>query len=464
MVLSEDSTAFDVLAYLCALLDKEDERECAIQWSAAAPRHIKNALNKYKEFLDIILKSSLNEYRFTISDIEYLSSELKQLKQEKESKKHEIYILATEVERRIEKYSMWQNENVIYEVKPLNTNVDLTDVFIYPCTHPHWNQSKSERNRERTLNASFANYIMIRKSDSKPFEVVMHYWNDKGLLKKTEQGWSMSVALSPVMDYAILNTKSHDTSKGEVICVEGLNNGDTVFEKVLKVFDDMFEQQYGIIVFPEALGTREIVLEIKKRMRLHPEYCTFVLLPTICENNENTLIVLGPGGIDCLFQNKVAPFILYDKNGDCYREELLYDKQINLLITEELGLVAFAICADLLDPDYYNVITNVAKVDTIICTSFSPGGNAFKEAMIKSVPLRLLQIYVNTCSAKISSRSGMFEGEVAMVQLPYVKDESPLRVFEKKCGGQCSDNICYFDLSICYQNEVFVIEGIHKCA
>ena len=65
MVLSEDSTAFDVLAYLCALLDKEDERECAIQWSAAAPRHIKNALNKYKEFLDIILKSSLNEYRFT---------------------------------------------------------------------------------------------------------------------------------------------------------------------------------------------------------------------------------------------------------------------------------------------------------------------------------------------------------------------------------------------------------------
>lgn len=464
MVLRENSTVFDVLACLCALLDRDDERESAIQWTTASRENIKTVLAKYKNFMSIIMKATLSENILNESDIRYMNDELWQLQQEKNKRKSDIYLLAIEIEHRIEKYTKWQNQKVVYEVKPLNTNVDLTSISIYPCTHPRWEQKKSERNRERTLNACFTNFMLIRNCDSIPFEFVMHYWNDTGMLKSTEKGWSMSVALSPVMDNAMLKTCSDDTDMGKVICVEGLDNGDTVLDKVLQIFDEVFERQYSIIVFPEALGTQELVCKIKTRMRVHPEYCTFVLLPTICENGANTLVVLGPGGVECLVQNKVTPFILLDKDGVCQRENLVYDKQVHLLITEELGLIAFPICADLLDPAYYHAITSVARIDTIICPSFSPGGNAFKETMLKGMSLKLLEFYVNTCSAKVSSRSGLFEGEVAMIQMPYVKNGMPLQIFEKSCDGKCSNSVCYFDLTISCCDETFVIEGVHRCA
>ena len=160
MVLDEESTVFDVLAFLCSLLDKDAERTCATQWINPTRNQIQTIVDKYKDFIDIIQKSILNEYRLKISDVTYLNSELKQLQQEKENKKHDIYRLAIEVEHRLEKYSTWQNNGVLYEIKALNANEDLTGVAIYPCLHPQWNTEKSERNRERILNSYFQKNIV----------------------------------------------------------------------------------------------------------------------------------------------------------------------------------------------------------------------------------------------------------------------------------------------------------------
>ena len=251
----------------------------------------------------------------------YLCSELKLLQQEKSDRKNEIYLLAIEVEHSIEKYSAWQNNGVVYELSPLNTNVEKTGMLVYPCMHPQWNQAKSERKREYVLNSSFHNFVVMRSSDMAPFEIVMHYWNDTGLLKKKDNGWIMSVALVPVMDYALLKTQSYDTVSGKALCVEGLENGADVVQRVLQVFDELFPMQYGLIIFPEALGSRELAVAVKSRMRMHPEYCTFVVLPTICENGRNTLLVLGPGGVNCLSHNKLTPFIYVDEDRIAQREE-----------------------------------------------------------------------------------------------------------------------------------------------
>lgn len=462
MVLEEESTVFDVLAFLCSLLDKDAERACATQWINPTQEQIEVVVDKYKDFIDIIQKAILNEYRLTIGDVTYINSELKQLMQDKDNKKHDIYRLAIEVEHRLEKYSTWQNSGVLYKIEPLNTNADRTGVFIYPCQHPYWNTEKSERNRERILNSCFRNFVMIRKSDMEPFEFEIYYWNDTGLLKWDDGGWNLPIALTPVMNFAFLETNSHDTDTGTAVCVEGLENGDAVTERVLRVFDELFSKEYSLIVFPEALGRPELIPAIKDRMRRHPEYCTFVLLPTICENGSNTLVVLGPGGVNCLSHGKTTPFILIDKDEMAQREELNYDRKIHLLITEELGLVVFAICAELLDPTFYHAITSVARADTIICPSFSPGINAFKETFLKGMTLKMLQVYVNTCSAKNISRNGTAPKEVAMVQTPYAEKQLPLKTFSRDCTGQCSNTICYFDLNISYKNECFVVEKINK--
>ncbi len=463
-MLREGCTVFDVLACLCALLNVEEERECAIQWATASKENIKAVIDKYHKFEDIILRASINDGYFTEIEFRYLYKELQRLQQQKDERKNDIFRLAIAVEHRIEKYSKWQSENVLHEVKALNTNADLTGVLIYPRANPRWEQKKSERNREFIWNTCFENFMLIRKCDAAPFEFVIHYWNDNGILKSTETGWVTSVALAPVMDGAVLNVHSEDTDSGKVICVDGIENGDAVSERVLQVFDEMFERQHSIIVFPETLGTQELVMKVKAKMRVHPEYCVFVLLPTICENDENKLVVLGPGGVECLVQNKVTPFILTDKDDVRQREKLKYGGQVHLLITEELGLVAFPICADLLDPQYYHAITSVARADTIICPSFSPGSNAFKDTMSKGKVLKLLELYVNTCSAKTSSRSGAFEGEVAMALLPMVKSGDSLHIFKRECAGECASTMCYFDLTISYSGGIFFVESVHRCA
>lgn len=464
MLLEGKSTVFDVLAFLYSLLTKEEERECAIQWSTAMQRHVRAVLEKYRQFIEVIRQSAMREYRFTESDLLYLNNELKQLQQHKKGRESDIYLLAIEVEHSIEKYSEWQNNGVMYQLSPLNTNAEETGISVYPRLHPQWNQAKSERGREYVLNSSFQNFLVLRNSDMAPFEIVMHYWHDTGLLKKKDDGWVMSVALVPVMDYAALKTESHDTVSGKAICVKGLENGDTVTGRVLQAFDELFPKQYSMVIFPEALGTEELVSAVKARMRIHPEYHTFVLLPTICENGRNTLVVLGPGGIDCLKHDKLTPFILIDKERIEQREELDYDRKIHLLITEELGTVAFAICAELLDPAFYETVTRVGRADTIICPSFSPGVTAFKETIMKGTALKLLQFYINTCSAKTVSRKGVVPEDLAMVQTPFSEEEMSLKSFQRACAGKCADTVCYFELTISYVNETFIVEGVHKCA
>ncbi|MDE6601497.1 MAG: hypothetical protein K2K90_04925 [Lachnospiraceae bacterium] len=302
MVFVKGSTVFDVLAYLCSMFTKEEERYYAIQWVTADEKHVGRVINTYRNFLAIILNASANEYRLDDKDLSYLNEVLE--KMEKQVNKGDIFRLIIEIEKRMDMYSGWQNRGVIYDLKPLNVNVGETGIAVYPRVRPSWDTDKSERNRERRFNTSFTNYMMVRAQDVLPFEIIMHYWNDRGVLHAMEGGWSLRVALAPVMDDAELKTEERDLAVGYTVGVEGLINEEKVTERVLRVFDQMFSEEYGIIVFPEALGTEGALSGIKSKMREHPEICTFVIAPTICADGTNVLVVLGPGGVECLRHKK----------------------------------------------------------------------------------------------------------------------------------------------------------------
>ncbi len=465
MVLGGNSTVFDFLAILCALLTKEEERLYAIKWMTADEKHLQKIIYTYRNLLAVILNASVEEYRLDNKSISYLNEELERLQNGKDNNKEHIFRLAVEVEKRLDMYSAGPNRGVIYRLEPLNANVKETQIAIYPRIMPRWNTKKSERNRERRLNANFMNYMMIRMEDAAPFEMIMHYWNDEGILQKTEGGWKLKVGLTPVMDSAKLKSKELDLPSGYAVGVEGIDNEEEVTERVLRVFNQMFSEEYGIIVFPEALGTEEALLKIKRRMRENPEYCTFVAAPTICNDGRNILVVLGPGGIECLRQEKTAPAILTTKEGKVEREDLCYGNQVHLLITKELGLMAFAICAELLDPDYYRLIVNTALADTIICSSFSPGIAAFRDTLLKGAPANLLELYINTCSARFVSRKNEIALPIGFVQIPFSDGEEQPYEVERKCHGQCAQEVCYFDIAIMYQNQKFHVEIVHKrCA
>lgn len=465
MRLNRNSTVFDLLAILCAFLNKEEERKCAIMWVTADERHIQYIINKYRNFLAIILNASANEYRFTSEEIKYLNRELQNIRNESENNKEEIYRLTIEVEKRVDMYSTWQNCGAVYSLEPLNKNAGITGIAIYPRFSPQWDTRKSERNRERRLNASFGNYIMVRLSDVSPFDVVVHYWNDCGLLEKNGDDWKLRIALSPVMDYAELITSESETASGYTIRVEGLANEELVMNRELSIFDKIFSEEYQIIVFPEILGTESILDAMKARMQEHPERCCLVVVPTICADGKNTLVVLGPGGIECLKQEKTTPAILLTEDGRAEREDLIYGNQVHVLITQELGLMAFAICAELLDPDYYRLIVDTLLADTIICPSFSPGIVAFHDTMLKGTAAKLLELYVNTCSAKAASTKRQIAEPLGIVQVPDSNNEYHIWDVPRQCQGICSEQICYFDVLITYQNRKFNVTSAHiQCA
>lgn len=198
---------------------------------------------------------------------------------------------------------------------------------------------------------------------------------------------------------------------------------------------------------------------------MHPEYCTFVLLPTYCANGHNTLVVLGPGGVELLHQNKGTAFVLRENDSPPKKEYLEYSNRINVLITQELGNIVFPICAELLEPIRYNKLVDAAHADTILCPSFSPGYNAFASTFLKGIAPMLLSLWINTCSAKSVSCNGKIPSTLGIVQLPVSNPQEAFHEFNQPCNGHCSDSVCYLDISIYYQDDKFYISGKWaKCA
>lgn len=465
MKLEENSSAFDLLAFLCSVFTKEKERECAEMRSTVVKETVQKVVEQYKNLIALVLNASANEYRFNSEEIQCINDYLQKI--DENCKKNtaefgQLYFLTIEIEHCIERFANWQGRGVVFPIAPLNSNYNETNIYIYPHYPPAWNVDKSERKRSRTFNAKFENHVMIRKDDVSPFEISMNYWNDEGLLQRTDNGWKLKVALSPVMDYAQIDAEKVEDEYGKSKRVNGIKNKEEVEERVLRIFDAVFEKQYGIIVFPEMLGSEDVLEAIKEKMRMHPEIYSFVLLPTICGSERNVLVILGPGGVELMHKDKGTAFIEEDEYGESYRERLQYNNQIELLITKELGNIAFPICAELLEPMYYSKMMEEGHADFIITPSFSPGYQAFIKTLKKGEAAMTLGLWVNCCSAKNVSRNGKVPEVLAAVQIPTnTNDDECVQQIKPQCDFACSDEICYFDITIVYQNKRFYVQFEH---
>ncbi|MGN0353420.1 MAG: hypothetical protein ACI4ES_17405, partial [Roseburia sp.] len=143
--IKEEGTAFDLLAILCSLLSKEQERECDIKWQTATLLDIQKVIKKYKKIVLAVLNSSMREYIFNKDERNMINHILDKMESFDEEHKDEIYLLAREVENKIDIYSDWKTRELIYRIYPLNKNFEETGIAIYPYFSPKWNIKKSER-------------------------------------------------------------------------------------------------------------------------------------------------------------------------------------------------------------------------------------------------------------------------------------------------------------------------------
>lgn len=76
-----------------------------------------------------------------------------------------------------------------------------------------------------------------------------------------------------------------------------------------------------------------------------------------------------------------------------------------------------------------------------------------------------MELYINTCSARFVSRKNEIALPIGFVQIPFSDGEEQPYEVERKCHGQCAQEVCYFDIAIMYQNQKFHVEIVHKrCA
>lgn len=456
------NTVFDLLAVLCSCFSKEEERSCVKKWSLHESE-MRSYIAKYSFYIDLVLNMADNEYIFSDSDLSKVNRLLNDIETDHISSSV-LFMLTVQIANAIDVYQCWQMKGNIFRMEPLNSNYEECGISIYPHTDPKWDVSKSERNRQNTFNSMFKRYFIIRKSDESPFKMTMHYWSESNLLQETDFGWKMKIALSPVMDSVMLSSQEIAGEHGVVI--NGIENVEVVENRVLRIFEKVFLEGYNLIVFPEMLGTEGIIEKIIWKMRQHPEIATLVLLPTICREKMNSLNVLGPGGVKILCWNKSAEFVLIDENNIKKREILAQNNEIHVLLTEELGNIVFPICADFLEPEQYNLLRDVARADTIICPSFSPGVNAFKSTLIKGLASKILSIWINCCAAKqFSVCQDKFSNTLGMIQLPDASvDKNIITELQRKCKGICADTLCYFSVTLEYRNNRFYCEWKHCIA
>ena len=427
-----------------------------MRWSHTGEKVFDVIVQKYRELITIVLNASTCGYEFSEDDIDYINSVLTKIHRHNDLE--EVFLLVCLIENSIDIYAPPRIDAMIEEVDALNKNFEETEIRVFPHYQPAWDTSKSERKRALTFNSQFTNYMIVRREDMSPFEFRAHVLHDVGLFKESTNGKCLKIALSPVTDEAVLKCKRVQTRNEDVLLVEGIENEEDVSSRILTMFEQLFYQDYSIIMFPEALGSVQLVEDIQNIMRQQPEIYTFVLLPTICGGKQNILTVLGPGGIKFTEQRKVTPFFMRDEEGVYSREYLDYSNVIRILISQELGNIVFPICADFLDTSYYHAACDVVMADTVLCPSLSPGTKAFEKQLIKGLSTTMLGIWVNSCSAKMISTRHIVPEPIFVVQLPNDDVQDGLHYVNRICNGTCSANYCYIDIEIAYKSNHFLLE------
>ena len=71
----------------------------------------------------------------------------------------------------------------------------------------------------------------------------------------------------------VLNASSngYEFDDDDAILVEGIENENEISGRILATFQQLFYEDYSVIMFPEALGTEQLVLDIQNIMRFLPE-------------------------------------------------------------------------------------------------------------------------------------------------------------------------------------------------
>ena len=294
------------------------------------------------------------------------------------------------------------------EIEGLNDNCAETGIIILKRSTCAWHV----RNIGSCMEKLFRNFYYIKKPAS--IRISNYFLQRFSVLRNGKK--NLRAAISPLTkEELVIFSKPYDRmnirtkQKQHYFRVEGLKNTEWLEQEIISNMEYAGTLGVDILVFPEMLGSQEMldnVLEFFRR-NYEKKVPPLVVFPSIWEktendrNNTNVSCLLLDGKEVMFKQNKRIRYcmgdeikILEDINRDSQMTDVL-----NVLHIDGIGRICIIICYDYLHSDNREMIKELLQPTLICCPSFSTGSFNFQILQENGYYMGCNSIWCNTCSA-----------------------------------------------------------------
>ncbi len=370
----------------------------------------------------------------------------------------------------------------------LNGNEEQTGIVILPKLTCNWSRRRTcNRIKEKSLadgiNKVLKNYYCVQKSKLRQYRVQHHIVSDMNRFGNNLE--YIRIAVSPITDKDILKFERYEREGKSRIGITGVDiqgdgDGCDLERRMKNIIAAAEEHKANILIFPEMLGHKEVLNKCLYELAVRSVEdmdgrVEMVLLPSLwdakdCagkspwkqgENTNNLFVVYGSNGLlkekpePSWIQQKNTPYTEEREEADIQVgevEDIISDNIIHVLHIDGIGRITFPICADLLNPQYRQILIQQLGSTLILCPSFSKGSNDFIHALGQGDTYGCHIVWCNSCVSahlhgeekyRMELKKNVCCAGIAGQNHGY-KTINP----QINCDGVCARNSCLFYIDI----------------
>ena len=310
------------------------------------------------------------------------------------------------LKEQIEDYALLNENQEMDKRSCLNDNVDECNLQLVPKFFCKWSHNNREKNTTKTVNSFLKHCFYIPAEVLRGYKV-KHVFLSRRFENATDRG-SLRVAITPLCNTAELLLDLYEKDGTYYFAIEGVSKVDEIKECVLNQLELAKEGDADILLYPEMLGSEEILGTVMGQLQAFSEdekdYPELIICPTVWNDNKNVCYVLDKYGTTVVKQEKQHAFPM-TKNDTTFIEGIEPDNLIYLVHCQGIGRIVVLICKDALQREYLHMVLEWLKATLVIIPSFSTGYYDFKELMQMCRTYDCCGIWINTCSANESENA-----------------------------------------------------------
>ena len=345
----------------------------------------------------------------------------------------------------------------------LNSNFHDTHIIILKKVKCSWEM----RQPGKGLNGFLHNFYYIDQNRLDGMRL-KNYILDWRAVMRTEKR-SLKIAVSPITrERTVEFSAPYDGINGrtgiaqKMFRVERILGEALITKQVIENIHIAGAQETDILVFPEMLGTKEMLRKVREALESDREtdVPALIVFPSVWEktkndlaNTNNSYVILN--GDEVLFEQHKRCDYKYDTAGGPVYEDINRDRDknniLNIIHVEGLGRICIVICYDYLDEENQErIMKNIRP--TLVCTpSFSTGSFHFETLAEAFFKQSCNLVWCNTCSAAHETAKDR-NFEIIGVITTLSKQCEPLdpksfkQIFKgkTKCGRENCKNCIYY--------------------